>query len=175
MCTHDRLTYHRTSTLRVAGSLVYIEILFLKFYYSHGQCSWNDDDAISTWRFQKILSNFELVMNFGSFGQTTVDHQSLWIVLCATFRFVQMHGILWSKCNVASRHHVLCMMLKGIFVDASQMEPKICVFAWFFFENFKPNWKVMVQPSFGMIETLSHRTSLNSESGLLENDFFSSS
>ena len=25
--------------LRVAGLLVYIEILFLKFYYSHGQCS----------------------------------------------------------------------------------------------------------------------------------------
>ena len=35
----------------------------------------------------------------------------------ATFRFVQMHGILWSKCNVPSRHHVLCMMLKGILVD----------------------------------------------------------
>ena len=34
--------------LRVAGSLVYIEILFLKFYYSHGQCSRNNDDAIST-------------------------------------------------------------------------------------------------------------------------------
>ena len=65
----------------------------------------------------KVLSNFELVMNFGSFGQTTVDHQSLWIVLCATFRFVQMHGILWSKCNVPSRHHVLCMMLKGILID----------------------------------------------------------
>ena len=28
-----------------------------------------------------------------------------------------MHGILWSKCNVPSRHHVLCMMLKGILID----------------------------------------------------------
>ena len=28
-----------------------------------------------------------------------------------------MHGILWSKCNVPSCHHVLCMMLKGILVD----------------------------------------------------------
>ena len=25
------------------------------------------------WRFQKILSSFELVMNFGKFGQTTID------------------------------------------------------------------------------------------------------
>ena len=47
------------------------------------------------WRFQKILSNFELVMNLGSFGQTMVD-QSLWIVY---FRFVQM---------VYFGHHVMC-------------------------------------------------------------------
>ena len=44
-------------------------------------------------RCQKILSNFELVMNFGRFSQTTVD---------------------WS-CDVPSyNHHVLCLMVKGI-------------------------------------------------------------
>ena len=61
------------------------------------------------WRFQKILSNFELVMNLGSFGQTMVD-QSLWIVY---FRFVQMvyhykksclPGRTWSSAVVDGDH-----------------------------------------------------------------------
>ena len=54
------------------------------------------------WRFQKILSNFELVMNFGRSGQTTVD-QSLWIVY-ATFRLI--HQIVFCGHNVMFHHTI---------------------------------------------------------------------
>ena len=86
------------------------------------------------WRLQKILSNFELVMNFGRFGQTTVD-QSLWIVY-ETFRLVQMLFCGHNTWHVY--HHTImcftCMMLNWIFVDACMPNkmrgPEIWVLAW---------------------------------------------
>ena len=57
------------------------------------------------WRFQKILGNHELVMNFGSFGQTMVCLDSLWLVY-ETCRWGP-NGVLWSQCDVPFHHHVL--------------------------------------------------------------------
>ena len=49
--------------------------LFLQVYYFYRQYLTH---RCHKWKFEKILSYFELVMNFESFGQTMVD-QSLWI------------------------------------------------------------------------------------------------
>ena len=61
------------------------ERLFMHIYYFSWTVLGTVMPYISEW-FQKILSNFELAMYFGMFGQTTVD-QSFWIVY-ETFRLV---------------------------------------------------------------------------------------
>ena len=58
-------------------------------------------------------------MNFWRFGQTTVD-QSLWLVHELLQGYT--NGVLWSHCGVSSPHDVPFLFVKGILVDASQME-----------------------------------------------------
>ena len=60
---------HRTSTLIWQSGLFDKDCLFT-FIIFHGQY-WTH--ICHEWRFQKILINLELVMNFGRFGETTVD------------------------------------------------------------------------------------------------------
>ena len=58
-------------------------------------------------------------MNFQRFVQTTVD-QSLSLVheLLKSYKLM----VLWSHCGVASPRDVPFLFVKGILVDASQME-----------------------------------------------------
>ena len=92
--------------------------------------------------------NFELVMNFGTFGQTTVDN-SLWIVY-ETFRLVHIYGVLWSQCDVPSHHHVLYTWLwKEILVHDARIDrkwnPNINLICCMIISYFKPNWQCMVK------------------------------
>ena len=76
--------------------------------------SWHND-AISV-KVSKDFEQFELVMKFGSFGQTTVD-QSLWI-LYETFRwskwnpkFEFLHDFIENLNQIGSawcKHHLAC-------------------------------------------------------------------
>ena len=89
--------------------------------------------------------NFELVMNFGRFGQTTVDN-SLWIVY-ETFRLVHIYGVLWSQCDVPSHHHVLYTWCwKGILVhDARITNGTLNLICCMIISYFKPNWRCIVK------------------------------
>ena len=67
------------------------------------------------WKVSIDFENFELVMNFGRFGQTM--YSNLWMVY-ETFRLVGQ--------NVMYHHTIMCalhVLLKGILLNAWQMEP----------------------------------------------------
>ena len=90
--------------------------------------------AIIKWRFQKILSNFnsKLVMNFGRFGKTTVDDQSLWNSAWETLRLDDQMVFCGQTCTITPSCALrACMMIKGILLHG-WLEPQIWVFEWTF-------------------------------------------
>ena len=95
MCVHDRLT----SYLNFESGLVEKDCFFMFIIFNGRYLT----QICHKWRFQKILSNFELVMNFGNFGQTTVDDWSLWIVY-ETFRWSKWYFVVTMWCTMTTSH-----------------------------------------------------------------------
>ena len=96
----------------------------------------------------KDFDNFFIFYEFLKIGQTTFD-QSLSLVHEILESYT--YGVLWSHCGVASPHDVPFLFVKGILVDASQINGSLnLIFFHLIFEIFKPIWKCMVLAQFGM-------------------------
>ena len=116
--------------------------------YSHLLFAWIVFDTHMPWVkvFKRSRAcNFELVMNFWRFGQTTVDNSLL--IVYETFRLVHIYGVLWSQCDVPSHHHVLYTWCwKGILVhDARITNGTLNLICCMIISCFKPNWQCMVK------------------------------
>ena len=81
-CVKDFEGHDRLITLYLNFESVLEKDCSFTFIIFHGQYLTHE---IYNWRFQKILSNFELVMNFGRFGQTRALREfvnSVWKSKC---------------------------------------------------------------------------------------------
>ena len=119
--------------------------MFIHIYYF----TWIVFDTHMPWVkvFKRLRAcNFELVMNFGRFGQTTVDN-SLWIVY-ETFRLAPhiwcLVVTMWCTITPSCALHVMLKGDFGTWCTHHKWNPKF-EFLHAFFEIFKPNWQGIVK------------------------------